>query len=151
VVVKQIYGKDRTTCPACKWAHFEDPKVAATVVVERDKKFLLVRRLYNPHRGLWSLPGGYIDAKEDPASAARRECLEETNLEVEITGLLEVITGREHPYGADIVLIYSGKVIGGKLSAGDDATQAAFFDCDHLPDLAFKSTLKIFKKCKDVL
>jgi 8-oxo-dGTP diphosphatase len=89
-----------------------------------------------------------VDAKEDPACAARRECLEETGLEVEITGLLEVLTGREHPDGADIVLTYSARIKGGELRAGDDAKQAAFFCCDNLPPLAFNSTQKVFAKCK---
>ena len=69
-------------CPQCDWIHFEDPKVAAAVLVEQDGRVLLVRRVNEPYRGLWTLPAGFIDAGEDPAQAAERECLEETGLTV---------------------------------------------------------------------
>jgi len=89
-----------------------------------------------------------MDAGEDPPSAARRECREETGLEIQITGLVDVITGREHPVGADIVLVYSGEVSGGILAPGDDAIQADFFDRNELPELAFNSTIKAINKCQ---
>lgn len=148
---KIIFGKTRAHCPNCDWNHFEDPKVAAVVIVQRNRNVLLVRRLYNPFQGSWTLPGGFVDACEDPARAAERECLEETGLEVNATSLVDVFTGREHPEGADIVLVYRANITGGDLHAGDDATQAAFFACEQLPPLAFMSTQKALEKCRDML
>lgn len=101
---------------------------------------LLVRRVNEPYRGSWSLPAGFINAHEDPARAAERECLEETGLVVTVTGLYEVITGREHERGADILLLYRARVTGGELRAGDDADRAQFFSRDSLPSLAFRAT-----------
>ncbi len=139
--VKQtVFGHERATCPNCGWIHFADPKVAAAMVVESDGMVLLTRRINEPQRGLWSLPAGYVDAGEDPAKAAVRECLEETGLMTEVTGLIDVVSGREHKKGADIVIIYRGRVIGGKLQAGDDADLAEFFPRNQLPPLAFKAT-----------
>lgn len=135
-----VFGKLRAVCPACGFIHFSDPKVAAGVLVEQDGKILLVRRINEPQRGLWSFPAGFIDAYEDPIEAARRECLEETGLEVEITGLLDVIGGREHERGADIVIVYRAVITSGDLHPGDDADQAAFFDRSTLPPLAFRAT-----------
>lgn len=135
-----VFGKTRPACPVCGYIHFNDPKVAAGVLVEQDGKVLLVRRVNEPQQGLWSFPAGFIDAYEDPAEAARRECLEETGLEVEITGLLGVIGGREHERGADIVIVYRAAVSGGVLQPGDDADQAAFFPRSELPPLAFRAT-----------
>jgi 8-oxo-dGTP diphosphatase len=135
-----LFGKNRPVCPDCGFIHFDDPKVASSVLVEQDGKVLLVRRLNSPQIGQWSFPAGFVDAYEDPADAARRECLEETGLEVEITELLDVIGGREHEHGADIVIVYRAAVTGGELKAGDDADQAAFFPRDQLPPLAFRAT-----------
>lgn len=136
-----LFGQERPVCPACGWIFFADPKVAAGVVVEDGQgAVLLVRRINEPGRGLWSFPAGFIDADENPARAAERECLEETGLVVEATGLLELIAGREHPRGADIILAYTARVVGGTLQPGDDADLAQFFPRDALPPLAFRAT-----------
>ncbi len=137
---RQVFGKPRPVCPVCGYIHFSDPKVAAGVLVEKDGKVLLVRRVNEPQQGLWSIPAGFIDAYEDPAGAARRECLEETGLEVTITGLDRVIGGREHKHGADIVIVYRAVITGGELAPGDDADQVAFFARGELPPLAFRAT-----------
>jgi 8-oxo-dGTP diphosphatase len=123
--------------------HFADPKVAAGILVEMDGKVLLVKRINEPFKGLWTLPAGFVDADQDPARAAERECLEETGMIVQVTGILDIRWGREHPRGADFIIFYRGQVIGGTLLAGDDADEAVWFDRAHLPPLAFKSTAHI--------
>jgi 8-oxo-dGTP diphosphatase len=137
---RYLFGEERPICPACQWVFFADPKVAAGVLVEDEDRVLLVRRLNEPGRGLWSFPAGFVDAGEDPACAAGRECLEETGLQVEVLDLLAVIGGREHDRGADIVIVYRARITGGSLSAGDDADLAAFFPRSDLPPLAFRAT-----------
>ena len=137
---RELFGEERPVCPACHWIFFADPKVAVGVLVEVEQRVLLVRRVNDPGRGMWSFPAGFMDAGEDPAEAAARECLEETGLQVEVLGLLDVIAGREHERGADLVIIYRARITGGALSAGDDADQAGFFERDQLPPLAFRAT-----------
>ena len=143
VTLEERFGKLHPVCPQCEWIHFEDPKVAAAVLVEQDGRVLLVRRVNEPFRGFWTLPAGFIDAGEDPARAAERECLEETGLSVRVTRVLDVIAGREHDRGADIVIAYQGKIITGILSPGDDADAADWFTREDLPLLAFTATQKI--------
>ena len=138
-----LFGRERLFCPACGWIHFGDPKVAAAVLVERDGQVLLTQRANEPFQGYWTLPAGFVDADEDPARAAERECLEETGLVVRVGELLELISGREHQSGADIALIYRAELVGGELQSGDDARGAAFFSRSELPPLAFRSTKKV--------
>ncbi len=145
---REKYGKLRAVCPSCGHIHFDDPKVAAAVVVEHDGKILLTRRVNDPQRGLWTVPGGFVDAGEDPRAAAVRECEEETGLKVEVTELLDVIAGREHTRGASFVIFYRGRVIGGALAAHDDADAVQFFARDELPQLAFETTKKIIEGWK---
>jgi 8-oxo-dGTP diphosphatase len=140
IVRRHLFGLERAICPACGWIHFEDPKVAAAVLVELDGQVLLTQRANEPFQGWWSLPAGFVNAREDPADAAVRECLEETGLIIEITGLAGVIAGREHDRGADIVIAYRAKVIGGELNPGDDAVGAAFYSRANLPQLAFHAS-----------
>jgi ADP-ribose pyrophosphatase YjhB (NUDIX family) len=139
-IQKRIAGKDRPACPNCNWVFFPDPKVSAAVIVNQNNRILLVKRAYGPHAGKWALPAGFVDSYEDPEDAAKRECLEETGLIVKITGLVAVLSGREHPRGADIMITYCALVEGGKLQAGDDAAEAAFFSLTDLPPLAFRTT-----------
>jgi 8-oxo-dGTP diphosphatase len=139
---RTVHGKERPACPACGWAHFADPKGAVGVLVEKEGKVLLARRIYDPEQGKWSLPAGFMDAYETPELAAERECLEETGLQVTVSGVLDVLGGREHPNGADVFILYRAEIVGGDLKAGDDADRVGFFSREQLPPLAFKSTRK---------
>lgn len=139
----QKFGRERPVCPQCGWIYFADPKVAAAVLIEGDSRVLLVRRVNQPYRGLWTLPAGFVDAGEDPARAAERECLEETGLSVRATHVLDVIAGREHDRGADFIVVYHAEVLSGNLSPADDADRAEWFSMDQLPPLAFDATKKI--------
>ncbi|MBI3359791.1 MAG: NUDIX hydrolase [Chloroflexi bacterium] len=138
--LRESLGRVRPVCPSCGHIHFFDPKVAAAVLIEREGKVLLVRRVMNPEQGKWTVPGGFVDAGEDPREAAKRECLEETGLSVEITDLLDVLFTREHPRSANMVIFYRGRVTGGELQASDDADLVGFFGADELPEIAFGTT-----------
>lgn len=150
---REAFGRVRRFCPACERVVFRDLKVAAGVIVEREGQILLVRRRMRPHQGTWTFPAGFVEFDEAPADAAVRECREETGLEVEITGLLDVIAGREHEYGADIVIVYHARLVGGEPRAGDDVDRVAFFapdqDGDGFPPLAFRATRVALDKWVD--
>lgn len=150
VVTREMFGRLRPVCPACGWVHFADPKVAVAVVVIQDGQVLLTRRINEPHQGDWSLPAGFMDAGETIPEAGARECLEETGLTVNVTGLIDVFSGKEHKHGSDIVLVYKAEIVGGTLKAGDDADRAEFFPLDNLPLLAFETTARILQKIKDL-
>ena len=69
------------------------PVVGVGAVVWRDDRFLLVRRGKPPNQGQWSLPGGAQQLGETVFEAARREVMEETALDVEVLGLVDVVDG----------------------------------------------------------
>jgi 8-oxo-dGTP diphosphatase len=142
---EQLYGQLREVCPNCKWIHFIDPKVAAAVLVTANQRVLLVRRATEPFRGLWTLPAGFINGGEDPAEAAARECLEETGLNVRVMGVYDIVSGREHPRGADFVIVYQAEVLSGEMKAEDDADAVEWFDRENLPELAFRATQKVLQ------
>ncbi len=142
------FGAVRPVCPVCEWVYFADPKVAAAALVEQAGAVLLVRRVNDPQRGLWTLPAGFIDAGEDPVEAAVRECFEETGLKVRITGLLDVLFGQEHPRGAHILIVYQAEGLGGEMKPSDDVDQVGFFGLDNLPPLAFTTTQKIMERLR---
>lgn len=125
-------------CASCGTVHYRDPKVGVGVVVHDDAgRLLLVRRGVGPGKGRWALPAGFLDADEDPRAAAAREALEETGLVVAVGAVIDT-----YPAGAgtSFFLAFAATVVGGRLQAGDDATDARFFAADELPELAFSST-----------
>ena len=140
---EEKFGQVRPICPACNFIYFQDPKVASAVLIEKENHVLLVRRVNEPFRGLWTLPAGFVNGGEDPAQAAARECFEETGLVVQIKKVLDVIAGREHERGADFIIVYSAEVISGEISPADDADAVEWFDKNNLPELAFKATQKV--------
>ena len=137
----RAFGRVRRVCPACGLVVFREHKVAAALLLENESgQVLLVRRAWGPKQGYWSLPAGFVDDDESPETAAIREVREETGLEAADLTLLTLISGREHERGADIVVVYRGRIVGGALSAQDDASEADFFPPDALPPLAFQAT-----------
>jgi 8-oxo-dGTP diphosphatase len=139
-------GKIRPSCPNCAWVYFPDPKVAVAVLITKNEEVLLVQRTYDPQKGLWTLPSGFVDAGEDPIEAAKRECVEETGLKIKDVQLLDVIFSQEHLRGASILIIYQAAIQSGTLQSGDDANQAEFFSLQILPPLAFSSTQNILDR-----
>ena len=136
-------GKMRPACPQCSWIYFPDPKVAVLVLIKKGDQVLLVQRKYDPQKGYWTLPSGFVDAGEDPKTAIERECLEETSLGIHNLKLLDVIYSHEYPRGANILILYQADVQSGDLNPGDDANQVAYFCIHELPPLAFTSTQQI--------
>lgn len=126
-------GTLRPTCPSCGYIAFADPKVAATVLIERDGAILFVRRGIDPGRGLWCFPGGYVDFAEDPCLAAARECREEVGLEVGELQLLDVAFN-----GRVIVITYITHTFSPEdPTPGDDADMVAWHRAPNFPPSAF--------------
>jgi len=70
----------------------------AVAVVQLDGKFLIGRRPEGTVlAGLWEFPGGKVQPGESPCDAARRECLEESGLTVNVGRMyVEVLHDYEH-------------------------------------------------------
>lgn len=103
------------------------PVPAVGVVCLRGDTVLLIRRGTPPRQGEWSLPGGRIEPGERVIDAALRELREETGVEAEITGLIDVVDGFFPEAGRHYVLIdYAARWVSGEPVAGDDAAEARF-------------------------
>ena len=107
------------------------PVPCVGVVCLRGDEVLLIRRGRPPRRGEWSLPGGRIEPGERAMDAALRDLREETGIEAEITGLIDVVDGLFPEAGRHYVLIdYAARWVSGEPVAGDDAAEAAFHPID---------------------
>jgi len=112
------------------------PVPAVGVVCLRGDSVLLIRRGTLPRLGEWSLPGGRIEPGERAVDAALRELREETGVEAEITGLIDVVDGLFPEAGRHYVLIdYAARWVSGEPVAGDDALEARFVALDEIESL----------------
>ena len=87
-------------------------------------RLLMVRRANEPAAGRWSLPGGRVEAGESDADAVRREVSEETGLVVVVGRHVGTVALPGPPGTIFDVRDYACAVTGGRLRAGDDATDA---------------------------
>ncbi len=67
------------------------PYVGVGIVVFRGDEVLLVERTKPPIRNRWSIPGGAQEIGETVHEAALRELMEETGLEADVIGLIDVV------------------------------------------------------------
>ena len=137
---KFIDGRQRMVCPDCDFIHYVNPIPAVAVVIYRDAQVLLVQRKFEPKAGDWSLPAGFIEDQETPLTAAIREVKEETGFDVSIGDIVQVGGGCTGNSQSIVLVIYHGEIIGGKLLAGDDASDARFFPLNEMPrNMAFQN------------
>jgi 8-oxo-dGTP diphosphatase len=137
-------------CPECGFVHWRNPGVgAAVIIMDEDGRILLVRRGPEATRsGLWSVPAGFVTYGEDVREAAARELEEETGLTAEIGAVVHVASNFHDPEKLTVGVWFAGTVTGGTLQAGDDADDAAFFDLDDLPPLAFETDVGLFERLR---
>jgi 8-oxo-dGTP diphosphatase len=134
---RQVGTRTLDACPRCERIFFRDPKLVVTALIEQSGRVLLVRRDIEPGRGLWGMPGGYVDWDEHPEAAMVRECREETGVEVAADGLISV----QHVSLGDgegaVVLSYRARLLGGQAAACDETQEVGWFSPGELPRLAF--------------
>lgn len=142
---RMVAKQQLRACPKCDRIFFRNPKVVVIALIEDDGRVLLGRRDIEPGRGLWGLPGGYVDWNEHPQDAVVRECSEEMGVEVEPLELLTV----QHIVLDDegiVFLPYRARLIGGAPAAGDEVQEVGWFRPNDLPPLAFPSHRQVLQR-----
>jgi 8-oxo-dGTP diphosphatase len=113
-------------------------------VIVEEGKILLIKRGNEPYKGLWALPGGFVEYGETTEKAVVREVKEETGLLCNIVKLVGVYSDPDRdPRGHTVSVVYMLKVSTGHISAGDDAVKACWFPVDELPEVAFDHSIII--------
>ncbi len=102
------------------------------ILVEKDGKILLVKRLNKTFRGWWCLPGGHAEPGETPEQAAQREANEEVG-SVKVEGTPFMIFVHDWPADCHIKEPHQHKChafrgrVAGKIRAGSDAGEFKWF------------------------
>jgi len=146
----KIDGGIRYHCSRCKTIHYQNPKPTATLICMKNDEILLVKRAFDPGKGEWSLPGGFIELGETPEEGAKRELKEETNLDGEAVKLIGNCSHFNSVFGDILLLGIIMKISNwDNLIPGDDAQSAGFFKLNESPQMAFEchnKILSVYKK-----
>jgi len=97
----------------------QSPKLGASACVWRSKRVLIVQRANPPFAGMWSLPGGRMEAGETLLQTANRELLEETGIKADLNQLSGVYNLNLED-GSYMIACYTGRWKSGNAVASDD-------------------------------
>jgi len=128
------------------------PMVGVGAILLRRDRILMARRGKEPLKGWWSLPGGALEIGESLRDAVCREVREETGLQVEPLGVLEIFERiMRDPAGVPeyhyVLIDYVCRVLGGKLFPGDDVCAVEWVRRADLPSLQItEGTLAVIEK-----
>ncbi|HYD21271.1 MAG TPA: NUDIX hydrolase [Flavipsychrobacter sp.] len=109
-------------------------------VINEKLMVLLVKRGSEPYKGMWALPGGFVEDEEDLIDGMKRELQEETGLQIKNAKQLRTYgTPGRDPRGRTVSVVYFALIDqeDSEITAGDDAAEAEWYNVHSLPDLAF--------------
>ena len=137
---------------AVKRDYPDRPIVGVGAVIVCDGRVALVRRLAEPRKGEWSIPGGVLELGETLRQGVAREALEETGLTVEAGEVLDVFDSIfPDPEGKTrfhyVLIDYLCRPVSGELRGGGDAAEARWASMEEAAALvANPATVALIRK-----
>lgn len=114
----------RVRCPNCDWIQLSSNVVGVTVIAQNETG---IAAILPPGEDGIGFPGGLVEYGEDPESAAVREVLEETGLEVEIVDCLGWYFANCTTWPGPLVqFMYEAKIVGGQVKGSSEGEAKVF-------------------------
>ena len=132
---------------------YVSPRPCVAVLIVRGGALLLARRAVDPRKGMWDIPGGFIDPNESAEQAVAREIDEETSLKVTDMEYLGSVPDVYGDAGAPTLnLAFAANVSGEEPTARDDVASLHWVLLDRLPaesEMAFAHQRQIIQWCRE--
>lgn len=149
---------DCLECAGCGFRIFDNPVASVCVIIRNEKKEILItRRRYNPKKGFWDLPGGFLNIGESGEEAGAREIKEELGLLIKKENLRYLFSIPDTYYYQDLKsvlnlfyeIILPSKSLKG-LKCDDDVFDVKFVNPGKVDfkKIAFLGTIHGIKKIK---
>ena len=133
-------------------AKYKNPSLTCDVFIyDDDLNFILIKRMNDPFKDCWALPGGFVEYGESVEDAAIREAKEETNIDVELEELVNVYSAPDRdPRRHTVTVAYTARGDLKTRKADSDAKDIDVFQVDKLDsiNIAFDHAI-IIKDCLD--
>ena len=135
----------RDVCSSCNYIHYVNPKIIVGALPFKNNRILLCKRDIHPGFGKWTLPSGFMEMGESLEQGAKREALEEANLEISIKMLYGTYS---IPEIGQVLFIYIAKILNEDFKAADETSEVRLFDIDTIPwdQIAFPSVQYFLNK-----
>jgi 8-oxo-dGTP diphosphatase len=127
----------------------DHPVVGVGAIILREGKLLLEKRLNEPARGKWTIPGGVVELGETLEEAVVRETLEETGLVVESPRLLDVVSevNRDEAGGVRyhyVIVDFAVAIERGEPLAASDAGELRWVPLDEVEGFDLTGSFRRF-------
>jgi ADP-ribose pyrophosphatase YjhB (NUDIX family) len=136
-------GEGKAECPSCGFLSYASSKpTASALCIDDEDRVLLSRRGVEPFKGLWDVPGGFLDEGEHPLDCLHRELREEAGVAVEPHDFLGVWIdryGSDDPAPATLNFYWTVRIVEGDPEPDDDVAELRWFAAGEIPhdELAF--------------
>jgi ADP-ribose pyrophosphatase YjhB (NUDIX family) len=125
------------------------PIIGVGAVIMRNDQVLLVKRGSEPGKNQWSVPGGLVELGETVHDTVVREVKEETSLDVEVHGLIDVVNNIVHDEEGRlrfhfVILDFFALRKGGKLQAGSDVREVKWVPLSQVKELNLTGIFRDF-------
>ena len=77
-----VSNEKSMTCTNCRYKYYHNCSGATAGIITNENKLLVIKRKYDPGKGMWGLPGGFVDYNETMEQAFQREIKEELGIQL---------------------------------------------------------------------
>jgi ADP-ribose pyrophosphatase YjhB (NUDIX family) len=128
-----------STAPDAR-AYPDRPYLAVSAAIIRDGRVLVARRARGPALGIWTMPGGVVEAGETLIEALKREIEEETSMLVEpvaLAGHREVLVRDDDRRVSRhfVILCFAARWQAGEPALNEELDEARWLDPAELAGL----------------
>jgi ADP-ribose pyrophosphatase YjhB (NUDIX family) len=145
----EVHQKNAMECRSCGYVYFHNVASAAAGIIEIRGNVLLTVRGHEPKKGMYDLPGGFVDYNESVEHALVREVREELGIDVVVTSYLGSFPNRYEYrnvvyFSTDIFMLCSPCDERAVITPSDEIQQWDLFSVDAIPfdRLGFESNIQ---------
>jgi 8-oxo-dGTP diphosphatase len=106
------------------------------IILTKDGKVILVKRIFDPYKNHWALPGGIVEYGETVEIAVVREAKEETGLDIKIEKLAGVYSDpNRDPRGHFVSVCFLCVPVGGALTTSEETKEVEAFSKEEIKSI----------------